>query len=333
MEAVFICDLPQSIEQVYGGRIRTQMEQTIGISPQVFGKQEVLADPARFAGTRFLFSTWGMPVFSEEEIASCFPKLECVFYAAGTVQGFARPFLNRGIRVFSAWGANGIPVAEYTVAQIILANKGFFRSSYLMRRGAVSEARQIAHSYPGNYGETIGLLGCGIIGSAVAERLKDYCVKVIAFDPFLSEERAKALHVECCSLEDVFGRAQVISNHLANNAETRQMLRYELFSRMRPNAVFLNTGRGAQVVEGDLVRVLEEREDLTAVLDVTDPEPPVSGHKFYELSNCILTPHIAGSIGDEVQRMAVFMMHAYERYVLGEKDPGEVTWNMLQTMA
>lgn len=333
MEAIFLCDLPGSIDRVYGGGIKPRMEQSIGILPQVFTKQDVLFNQARFTQTRFVFSTWGMPVFTEEEIIACFPKLECVFYAAGSVQEFARPFLNRGIHVFSAWHANGIPVAEYTVAQIILATKSFFQTAPLMSCGAVTEAKNAYFGHPGNYEVTIGLLGCGTIGSEVAVRLQSYCLKVIAFDPFLSEERARALNVELCSLDDVFSRAQVVSNHLANNADTRQLLRYEHFSRMRSHSVFLNTGRGAQVVETDLVRVLEERPDLTAVLDVTFPEPPEKGHKFYELPNCILTPHIAGSIGNEVRRMAIFMERAYEKYTLGEKDSSEITPKMLQTMA
>ena len=88
-----------------------------------------------FADVTELFSTWGMPVFSEEEIRRCFPRLECVFYAAGSVQSFARPFLNCGVKVISAWAANAIPVAEFTVAEIILANKGFYRQSRLMKSG------------------------------------------------------------------------------------------------------------------------------------------------------------------------------------------------------
>jgi len=73
---------------------------------------------------------------------------------------------------------------------------------------------------------------------------------------------------------------------------------------MRPYATFINTGRGAQVVEEALADVLRSRPDLTAVLDVTWPEPPVAGHPFYSLPNCVLTPHIAGSSGDEVHRMS-----------------------------
>jgi phosphoglycerate dehydrogenase-like enzyme len=102
---------------------------------------------------------------------------------------------------------------------------------------------------------------------------------------------------------------------------------------MRENAVFVNTGRGAQVVEDDLVRVLTERGDLTALLDVTFPEPPVEGHAFYTLQNCILTPHIAGSLGDEVRRMGEYMLHECRAYLSGETCRYEVNEKMLETMA
>jgi len=102
---------------------------------------------------------------------------------------------------------------------------------------------------------------------------------------------------------------------------------------MWKNAVFINTGRGAQVVEDDLVRVLRERPDLTALLDVTNPEPVEEGHPFYTLPNCLLTPHIAGSAGDEVARMGLYMLRECENYLSGKPNPYEVTEKMLQTMA
>jgi len=100
-----------------------------------------------------------------------------------------------------------------------------------------------------------------------------------------------------------------------------------------PYATFLNTGRGAQVVEEDLVSVLEKRPDLTAVLDVTDPEPPAAGHAFYRLQNCFLTPHMAGSMGDEVHRMAEYMAEEYRRNKAGAACRYEVSVEMLRTMA
>jgi phosphoglycerate dehydrogenase-like enzyme len=102
---------------------------------------------------------------------------------------------------------------------------------------------------------------------------------------------------------------------------------------MRENAVFINTGRGAQVVEDDLVRILRERDDLTALLDVTYPEPPVEGHPFYTLPNCLLSPHIAGSAGDEVARMGEYMLAECKTYLAGEPCKYEVTEKMLETMA
>ena len=167
----------------------------------------------------------------------------------------------------------------------------------------------------------------------IINMLKSYYLTVLVFDPFLSDADADALGVEKCSLERLFSESFVVSNHLANNAQTVGMLNYDLFKLMRENAVFLNTGRGAQVVEDDLVRILREREDLTALLDVTYPEPPVKDHPFYTLPNCILTPHIAGSAGDEVHRMAAYMHREFEHYLRGEECAYEVSLEMLKTMA
>ena len=124
-----------------------------------------------------------------------------------------------------------------------------------------------------------------------------------------------------------------MSNHLANNEQTKGMLSYDLFSRMRKNAVFINTGRGAQVVEDDLVRILSERPDLTALLDVTDPEPSPKEHPFHTLPNCFLTPHIAGSLGEEVARMGEYMLLELTAYLNDEPCKYEVNQKMLETMA
>jgi phosphoglycerate dehydrogenase-like enzyme len=274
-----------------------------------------------------------MPEMSEEEIKKCFPNLKCVFYAAGSVQAFARPFLHCGVKVFSAWAANAVPVVEYTLAQIILANKGFFAHSREMKKGNREAGKVMKASYPGNYGEYVGIIGVGMIGSQVAERLKDYKLGVLAFDPFLSDADAEELGVERVSLEELFERSFVVSNHLANNAQTVGMLNYGLLSKMRKNASFINTGRGAQVVEEDLIRILREREDLTALLDVSNPEPPHPDNPLIHLPNCMMTPHIAGSIGDEVARMGLYMVREFDDFSAGKSCRYEVTPEMLKTMA
>lgn len=333
MKAIFLCKKTDKIFSVYDPKTICKLHQLVEIEHKVYTKEDILRNPLSFVDVEFIFSTWGMPEFTEEEIQKYLPSLQCVFYGAGSVQMFARPFLSCGVKVFSAWGANAVPVAEMTVAQIILANKGYFLTNRLYRtKGEAVSKNALAHCY-GNYGETVGIIGAGMIGQLVVQMLKNYHLNVLVFDPFLSDEKALDLGVEKCELPALFERAFVISNHLANNAQTRGILNGTLFSKMRENAVFINTGRGAQVVEEDLVRVLRDRPDLTALLDVTDPEPPVEGHPFYTLPNCLLTPHIAGSMGDEVARMGAYMSLECEAYLSGKPTKYEVTEKMLEKMA
>ena len=329
MKSIFLCNKKNSVEKVYA----ESFDKLPDVERKVYTSAEIIAEPEKFAEVEYVFSTWGMPSMSEEEIKRCFPSLKCVFYAAGSVQAFARPFLACGVKVFSAWAANAVPVVEYTLAQIILANKGFFAHSREMKKGNREAGKVMKAAYPGNYGESVGIIGVGMIGSQVAERLKSYKLNVLAFDPFLSDERAKSLGIKKASLEEIFSTCRVITNHMANNEQTKGMLDYKYFSKMLPYSTFINTGRGAQVVEDDLVRVLEEHPDVTAILDVTYPEPPAEGHAFYSLPNCFLTPHIAGSLVNETHRMAEYIIEEYERYINGEPCRYEVSFKMLETMA
>ena len=323
MEQIYLSEKPERLEAVYARQLPLT----------VYRKADILATPEAFRDTRYIFSTWGMPEFTAQEIKTYLPGLEAVFYAAGSVQHFARPFLQAGVKVFSAWAANAVPVAEYAVAQIVLANKGFFASAPLASAGDRAGARALASQYPGNFGVRVGIIGAGMIGKMVIRRLKDYDLKVVTFDPFLPEQTARELGVEKVTLQELFSTCQVVSNHLANNAQTKGMLNGKLFSQMLPYATFLNTGRGAQVVEEELIATLRARPDLTAVLDVTFPEPPETDSGLLRLPNCILTPHIAGSSGNEVQRMASYMLEEYRRFTRGESCLWEVTGTMLETMA
>ena len=287
------------------------------------------------AEVEYLFSTWGMIALTEEQIRTYFPKVRALFYAAGTVQAFARPFLNCGIAVFSAWAANAVPVAEYTFAQIVLANKGFFRRMHHAHEGGSAWAgRQTVGEYTGNYETKVGIIGAGMIGKMVIERLKSLdFVDVLVFDPFLPDDKAAALGVTKVSLETLFAECSVISNHQANNAQTQGMLNGSLFERMGKYATFINTGRGAQVVEADLIAALKAEPTRTALLDVTYPEPPRAESELYTLPNVVLTPHIAGSLYNEIHRMAQYMYEEYRSYDAGEKTRFSVTMEMLATMA
>ncbi len=323
----------KQIEYVFPADIQQELLTRCDVSKRVYSKEEVVNAPEQFRDVRYIFSTWGMPVFTEEEIRACFPDLKCVFYAAGSVQFFARPFLNCGMQVFSSWAANAVPVAEYTVAQIILANKGFYQNQLYYKRGEHTKAAAHFHAHTGNYRMKVGLIGVGMIGTMVAERLQNFSAEVLVYDPFLSDEKAALLHVRKVTLETLFEECDVVSNHLANNAQTQNMLTASLFEKMKPYATFLNTGRGAQVNENDLSNFLKARPDCTAVLDVTVNEPLPPDHALYSCENCFITTHIAGSAGNEVWRMAEYMLDELCRYESGEETLYSVTLKMLETMA
>ncbi len=328
MKRIFLNEDEPMVHRVYPPEIKAEID-----CHQVYSTAYVLAHPEEFRDTEFIFSTWGLDMLTEEDLKKYMPNLKAVFYAAGSVKGFAPRVIRNGVMVCSGWGANAVPVAEYTVAQIILANKGFFVSSRLQSEGKPEEAFEIQKNFKGNFNVTVGIIGAGQIGALVCRMLKSYRVHVLVYDPFLSDERAEALGVKKASLEEIFDTCEVVSNHIADKPETKGIFHYGLFSRMKPYASFINTGRGGQVVEADLARILQERSDLTALLDVTEPEPPEQGHPFYSLPNCIMTPHIAGSYANEFHRMAEYMRDEYFRFLKGEPCIYEVTEQVLKTMA
>ena len=334
MKAIFYTSDSVRLNKVFNKRHMQEIKSIFpDFSETVYTKSDLQQNPQPFCDIEHIFTTWGVEPLTEKEIKLFFPNLKCVFHAAGTVQKFGRPFMNCGVKVHSAWAANAIPVAEYTVAQIVLANKGFYTAARMMSRGERASACRCFRQYPGCYDSKIGIIGAGMIGKLVIRMLKDYRVDILVFDPFLPDETATEMGVKKVSLQELFSQCHVISNHLADNENTKNILNYDLFSEMIPYSTFLNTGRGAQVLETDLIKVLKERADITAVLDVTFPEPPVENSPLYNLSNCILTPHIAGASGNEFWRLADYAIDELKRFLNNEPRKYEVTLQMLETMA
>jgi phosphoglycerate dehydrogenase-like enzyme len=331
-KAVFFGITDNAINRVYSSDILAKLESMVELNNVLIHNENLEEHSDLLRNVEVAFSTWGMPIFSEQEIKQYMPNLKAVFYAAGSVQRFARPFIDCGITVVSAWAANAVPVAEYTAAQIVLANKGFFQTKF-GERISHKEAKSIFATFPGNYNTKVGILGAGMIGTKVIELLKPYKLEIMVFDPFMPDERALALGVVKADIKEIFAKCQTISNHLANLPQTVGILNYEHFKLMLPNATFINTGRGAQVVEKDLIYALKSVPTRTAVLDVTYPEPVESDSEFLRLENVYLTPHIAGSSGNELARMAEYMLEELTKFENEENLRYNVTLKMLETMA
>ena len=328
MKAAFVGSSVSQFERVYAQRQREALHARVELLPGVFEsvENEELKD------VEVIFTTWGMFPCTREQIRTYLPNLKELYYGAGSVQHFALPFLQEDVRVFSAWKANGVPVAEFTFSQIMLALKGFFTVQQLTRTNRKAAQERFSH-YPGGFDVKVGLLGCGAVGSGVARLLMQTDVEVLVYDPFLPDARAAELGVQKAEMAEIFARCDVVSNHLANLPTTVGIIKREHLLSMKPYSTFINTGRGPQLDEKDLYDMLTLDPTRTALLDVMTEEHASDTNPLNALPNCFITPHIAGSSGFEVRRMADYMIEAFDAVRSGRDCGYEVTIKMLESMA
>ena len=322
--------MPNYLPKAYPEALRAEIGKKVCLLAETVSGSEWKNHTAALAEADVLFATWGMPKLDEEFLAAA-PRLKAVFYAAGSVKCFATPeSYKRGIVISSAWQANAIPVAEYSHATILLGLTGFWSSQRLARAGKFSHQ----HSpVAGAFHSNVGLVSLGAIGRLVAGHLSKHEINILAYDPYATPAAAASLGVTLVSLQELFAKSHVVSIHTPWLPETEKMINGPLLRSMPEGATLINTSRGAVIDETDLCQVLAERQDITAILDVTHPEPPLPNSPLRTLENVVLTPHIAGSIGGEVARMGYWMNDELDLYLAGKPLQHGVSEDMLARMA
>ncbi|MER5495915.1 hydroxyacid dehydrogenase [Streptomyces sp. NPDC002561] len=278
-------------------------------------REQLDEDPGVLREVDVLFTGWGAPVLDAAFLSHA-PRLKAVLVAAGSVRHLTTPeFWARGIPIVSAAAANAIPVAEFSLAQILLGLKQVHRIGR-----EVSSSRSFPHNpkVPGGYRSRVGLLGLGHIGRLVASHLARFDVEVLATDPVAPADAARRAGVRLVGIEELFATCQVVSLHAPLLPETRGTIGARLLSSMEHGATLINTARGALVDEPAAAEVLRARPDLTAVLDVTHPEPPSPDSPLFTLPNVILTPHLGGAVGAERNRLGLLVLDELGRFVREE---------------
>lgn len=314
MKAIYLLN-PEAYNLIYGPDERQEIARLVEVVAPPQTAASITADPSPLAHAEAIFSGWGLPVMDEAFLAAA-PNLRIVFYGAGSIRRMVTPaFWQRGIQITSAYAANAIPVGEYVLAAILFSLKQGWR---YIRQVRELHTFPVKGDVPGAYGSTIGLVSLGMVGRRVTQLLKHFDLHVLAYDPFVSEDEAATLGVELCGLEELFRRADIVSLHTPWLPETEGMITGAHLASMKEGATFINTARGAVVREVEMIRVLQNRPDLTAVLDVTFPEPPAPESPLYTLPNVVLTPHVAGAMGAECRRMGQAMIAELQRYLAGE---------------
>lgn len=320
-----------SFEQIYGEEHSRRIGERVELVAEPQTAETVLADPSLLRGVELIFSGWGAPRMDEAFLAAA-PRLEAVFYGAGSVRSFVSDALwARGIVVSSAWAMNGVPVAEFALAQILFSLKRGWHHIMAIREGGAAGRKKMP--VPGAYGTKVGLISLGAIGRRMCELLRPFDLEVLAHDPFVDDAVFAELGARRAELGEIFEQCDVVSLHTPNLPSTRGMVTGAHFERMKRDATFINTARGDVVREREMVDVLRRRPDLWACLDVLAHDDRGAGDDIYELPNVVITPHIAGSMDRECRRMGNAMVDELDRYLAGEPLRGQITRDRIAVMA
>lgn len=272
---------------------------------------------AALADAELLVTGWGCPPIDEAVLAAA-PRLRAVVHTAGSVRGHVTEACwDRGIEVSSAAAANALPVAEYTVAMILLSGKRALERARDYRSERRRDDWLRTSPEVGNYGRTVGILSASLIGLRVIELLRPYDLRVLLHDPYVSTADAAELGVRPVELAELFARSDVVSVHTPLLPATRGLVSRELLTSMRPDGVLINTSRGAVVDQDALTDVLRQ-DRIRAILDVTDPDTLPSSHPLWECDNALITPHLAGSQGNEWQRLVDLAVREIGRWAAGD---------------
>lgn len=307
---------------LYGEPGLAEMAELTRLAPPI-DPQSLESNLDSLAEAEVLFTGWGCPRIDTQMLAAA-PRLKAIFFAGGTIRSWITPAVwARGITVSSAYGANAVPVSEYTLAAILFSLKRGWHYLARQHRERIFPAPVIPS--PGAYNSTVGIISLGAIGRLVCERLRPFDLKVIAYDPLTLPEDAAQLGVSLVGLEELFSRSDVVSLHAPHLPATEGLVTGALLERLRTGATFINTARGTVVREDELTAVLAQRPDLTAVLDVLLHEPPDPANLLLQLPNVVLTPHIAGALGPECQRLGRLMIEEFKRWQRSEPLQWQIT--------
>jgi phosphoglycerate dehydrogenase-like enzyme len=274
------------------------------------------ADPA-LAGAGILLTCWGAPRIDERVLALA-PGLRAVVHAAGSIRWLITDAgWDAGLQISSAAWVNALPVAEYTVAAVLMAGKRLLavRDEYRKHRGTRVDPSAF-YAGAGNYHRTIGIVGASLVGRRVLHLLQAFDLDLLLYDPYVTPATAAELGAELAGLDELCARSDVVSVHAPELPSTRHLIGQAQLARMRDGATLINTARGSLVDQDALTREASSGR-LNAVIDVTEPDVLPAASPLYDLPNVLLTPHIAGSAGTELLRLGAAATDEAVRFASG----------------
>lgn len=209
----------------------------------------------------------------------------------------------RGVIVMNTPDANTISTAEHTFSMMMAVSRNIPQADASMKAGKWERKNFMGTEV---YGKTLGVIGLGRIGTELAKRAQAFRMNVIAYDPFLTEEKAEKLNVKLASVDEILSNADYISVHTPKNKDTEGMINKDAFAKMKPTCRVINCARGGIINQDDLKEALREGKIAGAALDVYNEEPP-EDKDLANVPNLIMTPHLGASTEEAQINVGIIM--------------------------
>ncbi len=230
----------------------------------------------------------------------------------------------RGVPIFYTPGRNADAVADLTIGHMLCLARRIIQLHNLLtgpdyQMEEPDDYLKLYKAYMGFElgGKTVGIVGFGAIGRAVAKRLKGFGSRILAYDPFVKKEALDEYGAEAASLEDLFSRSDIITLHAAVTDDTEGMITKELLERMKPTAYFLNLARTELVDQEALIEILKAKKIAGGAFDVFKSEPASKDDPLLSLDNVIVTPHLGGATEDVIRHQSDMIVDDIEAYLAG----------------
>jgi phosphoglycerate dehydrogenase-like enzyme len=329
---------PSHTERVFRPETYERLCRRFDVTPSSADERwasEQLAE--RIRGYDAVVTGWGSPPFTAAVLENA-DRLRIVAHSAGSIKGlFPRELVDavvvpRGLTVFSANGAIALNVAEYTVGAMIMVPRRFVEQTNAIRASDAWRDPALPPNARYLRGATVGLVSASTVAREVISLLRPFDVRVLVYDPYLSDDDAGRLDVEKVDLDALFERSEIVSLHAPSIPATRHMVGASQLARLRDGALLINTSRGS-VLDHDALAQAANTGRIRVVLDVTEPEPLPADHPLRRLPNVYLTPHMSGTGAYGYFRIGDLTLAALEACFAGQPVAGAVDWSRYELLA